>query len=119
MLANNRRRKPTAWIVAALLMFGQALDVAQACLAPERPQMAFEQGDCHRPSNPNHCLQQCTAASQATAQAQVAIPAMHACEPLLVAPDAHAMRSPVRAGAPLRSAAAAPPLSIRYCSFLL
>jgi hypothetical protein len=119
MPASKSRRKPTAWIVAALLMFAQGLDVAQACLAPERPQMAFEQQDCHKPSNPNHCLKQCTADNLGTSPAQIAVPAVVVLLSPLIVPAAAPTPVGLRADVLATLAGSDPPLPIRHCSFLL
>ena len=119
----KRNRELTGWLVAAALLFAQAIGAAHACVgAAQSPAMAFAQshheGGCTQTVNQNACLQQCTADNQSTAQVQFAVAEMPALPVLSipVAPDSSA-RLPDTVIVLARSPD--PPPSIRFCSFQL
>ena len=119
----SRFRRAICRLVAAAMLFAQAIGVAQACIeATQSPTMAFAQsdhdGDCDKTVNKNACLQQYTAGDQSSAQVQVAVAAMPTIAVLTV-PVA-----PVRGACPAVMLASLthspdPPPSIRFCSFQL
>lgn len=118
-LNRHRTQHPIAGLLGFALLFSQALTVAQACVEPDaRPAMAFEQTDCHAPKNPNHCLQQCTASDQNIASAQILIFAAPVTAVLELPPPGTALK-PAHPRAVGQLAAARPPPSILYCSYLL
>ncbi len=123
MILSRRSSELTGWLVAAALLFTQAISAVHACVgAAHSPAMAFaeshHEGGCAETMNRNMCLQQCVADDQSTAQVQLAIAEMPALAVLTVPvvldssaqlPDAFIVlaRSPD------------PPPSIRFCSFQL
>jgi hypothetical protein len=107
----------TARLLAAALLFAQALTVAQACVeADARPAMAFEESDCHRPANPNDCLQQCTAGDQSSSYAQVVVAGMPGLAVLTV-PVARDHGTRPDPTVLFLAHSPDPPTSIRFCSF--
>jgi hypothetical protein len=120
---SRHTRKLTSWLVAAALLFAQAMGAAHACVgAAHSPAMAFAQtaheGGCHQTMNRNSCLQQCTADNQNIAEAQVAIAELPVLAGLTVPLAAHSSaRLPHTVVVPARSPD--PPASIRFCSFQL
>lgn len=119
MLQSRRLLRHTARLLAAAMLFAQALTVAQACVeADARPAMAFEESDCHRPANPNNCLQQCTAGDQSSAYVQVAIAGMPAMAVLSVpAASDPGTRPTMVVAVDFLAHPPDPPPSIRFCSF--
>jgi hypothetical protein len=121
-------QKPTAWLLAGLLLFAQAIAVVQACTSEATPVMAFssevaEMHDCESGSpavaeNPNACLQHCTSGDQTPAYSAAVMVGPPAGAVLVVqvpAPDASVL---------LRESACElqspdPPPSIRFCSYQL
>jgi hypothetical protein len=123
VILSRRSRELTGWLVAAALLFAQAIGAVHACAgAAHSPAMAFaesrHEGGCAETMNQNACLQQCTADDQGTAQVQVAIAVMPAPAALTVpvAIDSSA-RLPDTVIVLARSPD--PPPSIRFCSFQL
>jgi hypothetical protein len=120
---SRHTRKLTGWLVAATLLFAQAMGIAHACVgATHSPTMAFaetgHEGGCHQTMNRNSCLQQCTADNQNIAEVQVTIAELPALMGLTrpVAVDSSA-RLPDAVVVLARSPD--PPASIRFCSFQL
>ncbi len=105
-----------ARLLVGALLFAQGLAIAQTCMEEARPAMAFEESDCHRPANPNDCLQQCTAGDQSSAYVQIVIAGL---------PGLAVLTIPVASDHDIRRAPAIlslahppdPPPSIRFCSF--
>lgn len=115
-----------ARLLVGALLFAQGLAIAQTCMEEARPAMAFqgsafegsafEESDCHRPANPNDCLQQCTAGDQSSAYVQVVVADL---------PGLAVLTIPVASDHDIRPAPAIlflahspdPPSSIRFCSF--
>ena len=123
MFLSRRTRKLTGWLVAAALLFAQAIGVAHACVGmAHSPAMAFveshEEGGCAGMVNRNACLQHCLADDQNTAQVEVAVAVMPAPAALtvLAALDS-SIRIPDSVIVLTRSPG--PPPSIRFCSFQL
>jgi hypothetical protein len=123
VILSRRTRKLTGWLVAAALLFAQAIGVAHACVGmAHSPAMAFmeshDEGGCAGMVNRNACLQQCMADDQNTAQVQVAVAVVPAPAVLtiLVALDS-SVRIPDTVIVLTRSPD--PPPSIRFCSFQL
>jgi hypothetical protein len=115
----HRTRYWIASLLGSVMLFSQALAVAQACIEPDaRPAMAFEQSDCHAPKNPNHCLQQCTASDQNSASAQVVVFPLPATAVLELPPPVTVQRPSYPQDIGLLVAIRPPP-SILYCSYLL
>ena len=119
----SRFRRAICRLVAAAMLFAQAIGVAQTCIeATQSPTMAFadahQKGDCDKTVNKNACLQQYTAGDQSSAQVQVAVAATSAIAVLTVpsVPDRGACPAVT-----LVSLAHSPdpPPSIRFCSFQL
>ena len=123
IFSGSRIRRAICCLLAAGMLFAQAIGVAQACIeATQSPTMAFadthQNGDCDKSVNKNACLQQYTADDQSSAQVQVAVAAMPAIAVLTV-PVA-----PVRGACPdvtlaFLTHSPDPPPSIRFCSFQL
>lgn len=118
-----RFRRAVCRLIAAAMLFAQAIGVAQACIeVMQSPTMAFadahHEGDCHKTVNKNACLQQYTAGDQSTAQVQIAVVEMPKLA-ILVVPAA------IDPGAGLAEAvlypahSPDPPPSLRFCSFQL
>ena len=121
MILSRRTRKLTSRLVAAALLFAQAIGAAHACVgAAQTPSMAFAESHhevgCAQTVNQNACLQQCTADNQSTSQVQVAVAEMPAL-PVLIVPEAldSSIRLPDAVIVLARSPD--PPPSIRFCSF--
>jgi hypothetical protein len=119
----KRTRELTGWLIAAALLFAQAVGAVHACVgAAQTPAMAFaeshHEGGCAKTVNQNACLQQCMADNQSTAQVQLAVAEMPALPVLtvLAALDSSA-RLPEAVIVLARSPG--PPPSIRFCSFQL
>ena len=118
MLPPRRMLRHTARLLAAALLFAQALTVAQACVEPDaRPAMAFEELDCHRPANPNNCLQQCTAGDQSSSYAQVVVAGMPGLAVLTVPVVRDHGTRPTTVPVDFLAHSPDPPPSIRFCSF--
>lgn len=107
-----------ARVLVALLLFGQALDVAQACLTPAQFQLAFELRDCHEPANPNHCLEQCAIDGKSPLQAQIAIPDLPR-NVVLLLPEERSTRDLGAGHTRTCLTSNDPPPQLRFCSFLL
>lgn len=123
MILSRRTRKPTGWLVAATLLFAQAIGAVHACAgAADSPAMAFaeshHEGGCTGTVNPNACLQQCTADEQSAAQVQVAIAEMPALAVLTV-PATPDSRMRLSDAVIILARSPDPPASIRFCSFQL
>lgn len=110
-----------ARLLVGALVFAQGLAIAQTCMEEARPVMAFEESaleesDCHRPANPNDCLQQCTAGDQSSAYVQVIVAGPPGL-PVLTVPAAS--DRDIRPTPMILSLAHSPdpPPSIRFCSF--
>lgn len=118
-----RIRRSICRLIAASMLFAQAIGVAQACVEATRsPTMAFaganHEGGCDNTVNQNACLQQYTAGDQSSAQVQIAVAPMPAFAVLTV-PVA-----PERGACPAVTLASLthspdPPPSIRFCSLQL
>lgn len=128
MYSRNTRTILSSVIVVFLLL-SQAIAVAQACTDLEAtPAMAFSADEmvgqkCHESvapntSNPNACLQHCTAGDQSTAQVPAVIAAMPVLAVLTVPMPAERARVFARAEA-CELLSPDPPPSIRFCSFQL
>lgn len=116
-------------VIVVFLLLSQAIAIAQACTDLEAtPAMAFSADEmagqnCHgsvppNTSNPNACLQHCTAGDQTTAQAPAVIAGMPALAVLTVPMPAE--RAPVFAHLEACELLSPdPPPSIRFCSFQL
>jgi hypothetical protein len=115
----QRQSRRLARVLIALAAFVQFMGVVQACADLEfKVSMAFQSQDCHKPSNPNHCLQQCTAADQSSAVVQIALPsAMEVCVLQLPEPLS-AGGSRMYAESDIPKAHDPPPI-LRFCSLLL
>jgi hypothetical protein len=123
------RKRIISGVAATLLLFAQAVAIAQACHAPEAsPAMAFSEGmagqDCHdavsanAQPNPNACLQHCNAGDQTTSQAPIALPWLSAAAVLTVPLPAVTDLVLARAEA-CELHSPDPPRSLRFCSFQL
>ena len=123
MFSRSRIRRGTCRLIAAAMLFAQAIGVAQACIeATQSPAMAFadanHEGGCDKTVNQNACLQQYVAGDQINVQIQAAVAEIPKLAVLIVpsAPDpgtglAEAACFPVRSPDP--------PPSIRFCSLQL
>lgn len=105
-----------ARLLVGALLFAQGLAIAQTCVEEARPAMAFEESDCHRPANPNDCLQQCTAGDQSSAYVQIVVAGLPGLAVLTVP---GALDHGIRPAPTVLSLAHSPdpPPSIRFCSF--
>ena len=118
-----RNRALTGWLVAAALLFAQAIGAAHACVGAARSAaMAFagshHESGCTQTVNQNACLQQCTADNQSTAQVQVAVAEMPAL-PVLSVPAAPDSGAGLPDAIIVLARSPDPPPSIRFCSFQL
>ena len=109
-------------VVAAAMLFANAVGIAQACTAPvHAPAKVFKQGHEYCGSktvNPNSCLQQCTADQQNASQPAVAaLPA--ADQPVLRLSESTLDSIAVAVAAIPAERSSDPPPTIRFCSFLL
>jgi hypothetical protein len=123
MMLSRRTRELTGWLVAAALLFAQAVGAAHACVGAARtPAMAFaeshHEGGCTQAVNQNACLQQCTADNQSTSQVQVAVAEMPAVAVLSV-PAALDLSARLPDAVIVLARSPDPPPSIRFCSFQL
>ena len=123
MILTRRTRKLTGWLIAAALLFAQAVGAVHACVgAAQSPAMAFaeshHEGGCAQTVNQNACLQQCTADNQSTAQVQLAVAEMPAL-PVLSIPAALDSSARLPDAVIVLARAPDPPPSIRFCSFQL
>ena len=124
----RRTRAILASLMTGMLLFAQAIAVAQACVGPEAvPAMAFSahmaEQDCHEAvpastPNPNACLQHCTAGDQTTAQVPAVMPAMPGIAVLTVPMAAETALVFARAEA-CELLSPGPSPSLRFCSFQL
>jgi hypothetical protein len=120
---SHHSRKTFVWLLAGVLLFGQAVGISQACSTPSAtPAMAFSDDmagmDCANKVNPNACLQQCTAGDQSSSHVQIAVAEMPR---LVVLTVATAFQSTASLSESVLSLAhsSGPPPSIRFCSFQL
>jgi hypothetical protein len=116
-------RELTGWLIAAALLFAQAVGAVHACVgAAQTPNMAFadlhHEGGCTKTVNQNACLQQCTAENQSTAQVQFAIAQMPSLAVLTV-PEALDSSAKLPDTVVTLARSPDPPPSIRFCSFQL
>lgn len=103
----------------AVAAFVQFMGVAQACADLEfKASMVLQSQDCHKPSNPNHCLQQCTAADQSSAVVQIALPGAMEVAVLQLPKLPPAGGSRIYAESDIPKAHDPPPI-LRFCSLLL
>ena len=123
IFSGSRTRRAICRLIAAAMLFAQAIGVAQACAEVTRsPTMAFadanHQGGCNKTVNQNACLQQYIAGDQSSAQVQVAVAAM---PPIAVLTVPIARDRGACPAVTLGSFAHSPdpPPSIRFCSFQL
>jgi phospholipase/lecithinase/hemolysin len=115
----QRQSRRLARVLIALAAFVQFMGVVQACADLEfKVSMAFQSQDCHKPSNPNHCLQQCTAADQSSAVVQIALPGAMEVSVLQLPNLPAAGRSRIYAENGIPKAHDPPP-TLRFCTFLL
>lgn len=120
----TRMRLAVCQLLTAMMLFAQAIGLAQACaVATHSPAMAFARthhhdGECGKTVNRNACLQQCTAGDQSSAHAEVAVAPMPMTPVLTLAatPDRGACLPVV---VTTRPHSPDPPASIRFCSFQL
>jgi hypothetical protein len=119
---SRRYRGRIGWIVAAALLFAQAIGMANACVgAALSPTMAYGEiagMDCAEKGNPNACLQQCMADDQNTAQVQVAVAVISA-PAALTLPLAIDSDIAIPDIVLVLARSPDPPPSIRFCSFQL
>ena len=116
-------REVTGWLIAAALLFAQAVGAVHACVgAAQTPAMAFaelhHEGGCTQTVNQNACLQQCTADNQSTAQVQPAVAEMPVL-PVLSVPMALDSGTRLPDAVIVLARSPDPPPSIRFCSFQL
>jgi hypothetical protein len=128
-MGHRTKQRLVSCLAATVLLFAQALAIAQACVTPDAtPAMAFADDiasqDCHdavlaNPQpNPNSCLQHCNAGDQTTAQVPADVPAMPEVAVLIV--QVLAETAPVFARAETCELHSPdPPPSLRFCSFQL
>jgi hypothetical protein len=121
MIFTRRTRELIGWLVAAALLFAQAVGAAHACVGAARtPAMAFaeshHEGGCTKTVNQNACLQHCTADNQSTSQVQVAVAEMPAL-PVLIVPQAVDSSARLPDAVIVLARSHDPPPSIRFCSF--
>lgn len=116
-------------VIVVFLLLSQAIAIAQACTDLEAtPAMAFSADEmagenCHESvppntSNPNACLQHCTAGDQTTAQVPAVMPPMPGISVLVVPMVAESASVFARAEA-CELHSPDPPPSLRFCSFQL
>ena len=122
-MLSRRTRELTGWLVAAALLFAQAVGTVHACIgAAHSPAMAFAEshhaGGCAETVNRNACLQQCMADEQSTSQVQVAVAEMPAL-PALSVPAALESSARLPDAVIVLARSPGPPPSIRFCSFQL
>ena len=122
-MLSRRTRELTGWLVAAALLFAQAVGTVHACIGAEHsPTMAFAQsshgGGCTETVNRNACLQQCTADNQNTSEVQLAVAEMPAL-PVLTVPVARDTSARLPDVVIVLARSPDPPASIRFCSFRL
>ena len=122
-MLSRRTRELTGWLVAAALLFAQAVGTVHACIGAEHsPTMAFAQssheGGCAQTVNRNACLQQCTADNQSTSEVQLAVAEMPAL-PVLTVPVARDTSARLPDVVIVLARSPDPPASIRFCSFQL
>lgn len=135
MLMTSAQLRRIARPLLGLLLFAQGVVAAQSCVAREAsPIQAFasapamagmamddEQMPCHEQAddNKNACFVHCTQADQVNT-AQAAMPFIAASTPVLVL-DTPAAPAIIRPAPQLELAAinSGPPISIRFCSFLI
>ncbi len=122
-MLSRRPRELTGWLVAAALLFAQAIGAAHACVAASpSPAMAFaetsHEGGCTEQVNRNACLQQCTADNQSTSEVQLAVAEMPAL-PVLTVPVARDTSARLPDVVIVLARSPDPPPSIRFCSFQL
>lgn len=123
MILTRRTRKLTGWLIAAALLFAQAVGAVHACVgAAQTLAMAFAEshyeGGCAETVNQNACLQQCTADNQSPSQVQVAVAEMPAV-PVLSVPAALDSSARLPDAVIVLARSPDPPPSIRFCSFQL
>ena len=123
MIRTRRTRELTGWLVAAALLFAQAIGAVHACVgAALSPAMAFaetsHEGGCTQPVNRNACLQQCTADSQSATEVQLAVAEIPAL-PMLTVPVARDTSARLPDVVMVLAHSPDPPPSIRFCSFQL
>lgn len=118
-MLSQKRSKYLARALIAVAAFVQFMGVVQACADLEfKASMALQSQDCHKPSNPNHCLQQCTAADQSSAVVQIALPGAMEVSVLQLPEPVPAGSSRIYAGNDIPKAHDPPPI-LRFCSLLL
>ena len=116
-------------VMVVFLLLSQGIAIAQACTDLEAsPAMAFSSDEmagqnCHgsvppNTSNPNACLQHCTAGDQTTAQVPAVVADMPVLAVLTVPMPAERAPAFARAEA-CELLSPDPPPSIRFCSFQL
>jgi hypothetical protein len=119
-MIRNRDRTVLAWLTTGLLLFTQALGVVQACSDFDaKPAMAFAEGDCHEPVNPNQCLQHCTAFDQSAQHTEVAVPLPFSTAVLTLPYFEHSGVAVCSIKSPVVVATTGPPPSIQFCSLQL
>lgn len=123
MILTRRTRELTGWLIAAALLFAQAIGAVHACVgAAHSPAMAFaeshHEGGCTQTVNRNACLQQCTADNQSTSHVQVAVEEMPTL-PVLTVPAALDSSARLPDAVIVLARSPDPPASIRFCSFQL
>lgn len=116
-------RRVICRLIAAAMLFAQAIGVAQACIeVTQSPTMAFadatHEGNCDKTVNKNACLQQYTAGDQSTAQIQIAVAEMPELPALIVPVELDSGTVPAGPVFCLTRSSGPPP-SIRFCSFQL
>jgi hypothetical protein len=122
MFARSRRkRKLTAWIVTALLLFAHTVQAAEACLqallvAPKVVASESMPG-CHDMSSKAGCVAQWIASDQSSGHTAVAVFEAPAVAVLRVPVTEPRVRATIHGE--LIPPVAAPPPAIRFCSFLL
>lgn len=122
-LGRSRNRRAICRLLAAVMLFAQAVLAAQACIAAvPSPAMAVMQSDhdggCGMVRNPGACLQHCTAGDQSISQVQVAIADLPAATVLTV-PATRDSGATLSEPIVVLSRSPDPPASIRFCSFQL
>ncbi len=123
ILSGPRTRRAICRLLAATMLFAQAIGAAQACIeATQSATMAFADAnhgaDCEKSVNKNACLQQYTASDQSSPKVEIAVAPMPALAVLSVPIAPHRNAHPAITLVSLAHSHD-PPASIRFCSFQL
>jgi hypothetical protein len=127
MKLSQRKNQYLTRLMLAAVLFAQGILAAHACVEPVAGaaqavsgKQSVETMHCHEVEsvNPNECLMHCTQSDQVNLDqhAMAALPANEVVLHVVMPPVQHKVLTPLYASLVLDTG---PPLSIRFCSFLI